>query len=1023
SWSYREVNERANQVAHTLRTRLALQVEDRVGVLMERGEWRVIALLGILKAGGAYFPVSSTCPDERLRFLLDDSGCRAVVGDDAGVRRVNAVRAGVAVDVEECRTGPVHNPPAVCGAANLAYLMYTSGSTGRPKGVLIEHGGFVNMILDQIRSFGVTPADRVLQFASSSFDASLSEIFMALAAGAHLVLIGEQTRRDANLFQACMRTQRISVVTLPPSYLRALEQPEFPDLRVLITAGEPADAADVRHYSTRLRYFNAYGPTEASVCASFHEVRPQDTGSAVIPIGRPVSNSGIRLLDRRLRPVPMGVPGEICIQGPGLARGYLNRPELTQSQFVRAPSGGGARLYRTGDLGCLREDGQIVCLGRTDTQVKFHGFRVELGEIESVLREYPGIGQAAVTLYTTPMDAGKLVAYYVAGSPLDPGKLRDHLSRRLPAHMIPSAMIPVREIPRTTAGKVDRAALAAPAEALAGTAGPVNDVQRAIASVFQEVLGRADIGIHDSFLNLGGDSLKAILAVGRLRRSGLNLNLRDLSGLGSIAMLAAAVRECPPAAAAAAGPAPLTPIQHWYFKEHSRAHWHRLSHAILLRAADGIEEVPLRAAVAALWQHHDALRMRYQVEDGGAVIQTIGPATASPAPRPEGTRSRLGNDTEPRASASGRIESCGQRPGPGFETLDLRLESSAWGRLATHANALHAGFSLDTGPLFKAALCRMQDADHALLVAHHLVVDGVSWRILLEDLSDAYQQARNGHPIALPPKTSSYADWANALTAWSCSESLLGEKAYWSAVESSRLDPIPTDFPVTPHHYGETDVLTVNVPAALDGGDAESAVQAVLLTAVARTLRQWTGCESTRVLLAGHGRIPLADVDVSRTVGWFTANYPVVARAAEAADVAGQVAATRRMLASVPTQGVGFGVLKYLTPARMTTGLVLAGEPEIGLNYIGRIDRKPAGAFALSDRLPGASAGEIERTQKLEFDAMLTEASLIVSVRYCPKLHRSATIAGICGWFEEELTRAWAAAMAGSSGRLELQKK
>jgi iturin family lipopeptide synthetase B len=641
---------------------------------------------------------------------------------------------------------------------------------------------------------------------------------------------------------------------------------------------------------------------------------------------------------------------------------------------VRAPSGGGARLYRTGDLGCLREDGEIVCLGRADTQVKFHGFRIELGEIESVLRDYPGIGQAAVTLSTASKDAGKLVAYYVAASPLDPVKLRDHLSSRLPPHMVPAAMIPVRGIPRTTAGKVDRAALPAPVEAPGGSDGPVNDVQRAIASIFQEVLGRDDIGIHDSFLDLGGDSLKAILAAGRLRRRGLNIGLRDLSGLGSIGMLAAAV-----------GPAPLTPIQHWFFIEHSRAHWHRLSHAILLRAAGGIEEVPLRAAVAALWQQHDALRMRYQVEDDGAVRQTVGPATA----------------------------------GAGFETLALRLEPNAWDRLATHANSLHAGFSLDTGPLFKAALCRMPDADHALLVAHHLVVDAVSWRILLEDLSDAYQQARSGHPISLPPKTSSYADWANALKAWSCSESLLREKAYWSAVESSRVDPIPADFPVTPHHYGETEVLAVNVPAPLDGGDAESGIQAVLLTAVARTLRQWSGCESTRVLVAGHGRIPLTDVDVSRTVGWFTANYPVLARA-EAADVAGQVAATRRILASVPSQGAGFGVLKYLTPARMKNGLVLAAEPEIGLNYLGRTDAQPAGAFAVSDRLPSASAGMLERTQKLEFDAMLTEAGLVVSVRYCPKLHRAATISGICRWLQEELALAWPAAIA---RRLELQNR
>jgi amino acid adenylation domain-containing protein len=421
SWSYREVNERANQIAHTLRWKLDLRLEERVGVLMERSERRIFALLGILKAGGAYCPIGSTCPEERLRFLLADSGCRAVLGDAAGVRRVNAVCAGMGMDVDECGAEPTHDPPPVGGGANLAYVMYTSGTTGRPKGVLIEHGGFVNMILDQIRGFGVTAEDRVLQFASSSFDASLSEIFMALLAGARLVLIREETRRDPSLFLAYMREQRISNITLPPSYLRALEQPEFPDLRVLITAGEPADAADARHYAARLRYFNAYGPTETSVCASFHELPPGHTGSA--PIGQPVANSGIRLLDHRLRPVPMGVPGEICIEGPGLARGYLNSPELTGRKFVRVPSSDGARLYRTGDLGCLREDGAIVYLGRADTQVKLHGIRVELGEIESVLRDYPGIEQAAVTL-----QAGTLVAHCVAGRPFDPGQVRDYLT-------------------------------------------------------------------------------------------------------------------------------------------------------------------------------------------------------------------------------------------------------------------------------------------------------------------------------------------------------------------------------------------------------------------------------------------------------------------------------------------------------------------------------------------------------------------------------------------------------------------
>jgi non-ribosomal peptide synthase protein (TIGR01720 family) len=337
---------------------------------------------------------------------------------------------------------------------------------------------------------------------------------------------------------------------------------------------------------------------------------------------------------------------------------------------------------------------------------------------------------------------------------------------------------------------------------------------------------------------------------------------------------------------------------------------------------------------------------------------------------------------------------------------------------------LRAGFSLENGPLFKTALCRMPDADYVLLTAHHLVVDAVSWRILLEDLSDAYRQALERRPVSLAPKTSSYAEWANALAAWCRSESITREKVYWSAVEAERLEPVPTDFPAQLHHYGQTEVLTVEVPAPREGGVGEAGVQAVLLTALARTLRKWTGRECARVLLAGHGRISLEkDVDVSRTVGWFTANYPVLISTAGAADVASQLAATRRMLASVPSQGAGYGILKYLTPAYGESGLAPAGEPEIGLNYLGHIDEKAAGTFTVSDRLPGASAGTLERAQKLEIDAMLAVSRLVVSVRYCPMLHRRATVEKICGWLREELTLAWPAAMAGCPGRLEMRER
>ena len=984
-WTYAEVDHRARQVAAALQTRLGLGLEDRVGVLMDRGEGRIFALLGILQAGCAYWPLSATCPEPLLRFLLADSGCRAVLGDAAGVSRVEAVAPGLGLELPA--TGPGAGPAAGISAGTLAYLIYTSGSTGRPKGVLIEHGGFVNMILDQIRGFGITPADRVLQFASASFDASLSEIFMALLAGARLVLLDDATRRDRARFLALLSREAITVATLPPSYLRALDRPDLSGLRVLITAGEPPDAADLRHYASRLRYFNAYGPTEAAVCAAFHEVGPDPEAQAV-PLGRPVANSGLRILDQRLQPVPWGIAGEICLTGPGLARGYLNRPELTASRFVQTPDAAGGRLYRTGDRGCQREDGEIVFLGRCDAQFKFHGFRIEPGEIEQALRDHLGIAQAAVALRGATPETRQLVAYYVADRPVTAAQLREHLGRQLQPQLIPAVFVALAELPRTPAGKLDRAALPDPAPALEA-AGERDltawtESQQAIAKVFQEVLGRAEVGLHDRFLDLGGDSLKAILAVGRMRRLGLELSLGDLTRLGTVAGLAAAAQA--PAATQGAwvpatGPAPLTPIQQRYFQQQGPAGCPSLSHALLLSRPGALKAAPLAKAVAALWVHHDGLRMGFRPGSDGAWSQTCGPA------------------------------------GPGFEleTWDLRTTPEPWAVLGARAEALQASFALATGPLFKAVRCLLAEGDHLLLVAHHLVVDAVSWRILLEDLDQAYAQAANGHPIQLPAKTAATPEWAQALRAWSRSEAVLAQKAHWNAVDAEPGAELVTDFPAAPHRYGDTAVLTLEVPAPLPQG-ADTDLQAVLLTALGRALGPWTGNSGLRVLLAGQGRIPLGPVEVSRTVGWFTAAYPVLLPAGDPVSLA----AVRRILAAVPTQGAGYGVLKYLTPEALKADLRLAEEPEIALNYLGRFEPPAAGGFQPSDRLPGASGAGLLRTQKLEFDAMLDPRGLRITLRYCPTLHRAETLAALGRAFTAELRCVWGEALATSPAPLEV---
>ena len=958
-WSYSELNTHANRISHFLRGHSVTPGAQAVGVLMERGEGRIAALLGILKAGCTYVPISTTTPAERLRFLLADSGCRHVLTDRGGCERLDAVAPGRALLLDDCASGAGDDPPRVSNPGEVAYLIYTSGSTGRPKGVEVEHRAFVNMVLDQIRVVGLTPADRVLQFASCSFDASLSEIFMALLSGACLVLAREPVLRDGRRFVDMMEQRRVSVVTLPPSYLRALERPEFPGLRVLITAGEPPDLADARHYASRLRYFNAYGPTETAVCATMCEVPAAAVTDAEIPLGAPVANTTVRLLDRHLRPVPAGVPGEICISGAGLARGYRNHPDLTAAKFAASPFAAEDRLYRTGDSACWTEAGEIVYLGRTDSQIKYRGFRIDLREIESVLREYPGIGQAVAAL------RGPLIAWVVADPAPDPAALRAFLGERLPAHMVPSAILPVADIPRTVAGKVDRDALPAP-ESLAGrcAVSAATEAEQALATICAEVLGQSEISVQDSFTALGGDSLKAILVAGRLRRRGWQIHLPDLFDLPDFAAVAAALRKpVSTPSGGIAGAAPLTPVERWFFERHSRAHWHQLSHAVLLRFGDRHDETAVRTAIDAVWRHHDALRSRFHL-DAPVAIQEV-------APR--------------RTNAS-------------FSVLDLRDRPSAWDTLRAHAESLHQAFDLAAGPLFRAILFRMPEADHVLLLSHHLVMDAVSWRILLEDFEFALTGAD------LPPRTSSYAEWSHALARYARSERLLEQRPYWQAIHREPDPPLPTDFDAVAHHYGETETISIEIRVDLPRSVAEPEVEALLLAALARTIHCWTGRRRGRVWLASHGRIPLAGVDTSRTTGWFTANFPFRWSIADAQPDARGAAfdAIRAELAEVPDLGAGYQVLEYLTPAEWRAGFAPAPTPEIACNYLGRVDVPAGPCFTLSDRLPASSVGPLERHHKLEFDAVLTSSGLEISMRYCPKLHRAATAAHICRLLREE---------------------
>lgn len=922
--SYRALDRAAAGLAHRL-VAWGVGPGQMVGVLAARGAARIVALLAILKAGGAYLPLSPALPDGRLAYMLDDTGCPLVLTDDAP--RLDAIAPGLA---RPLAAEPSDRPLAPRAApGDLAYVIYTSGSTGQPKGVAVEHRGFVNMIEAQIAGFAVTPEDGVLHFASCSFDASLSEIFMALLAGARLVLAVPAAVRDGAALLAQLRADRVTVATLPPSYLRALDGAALAPLRLLVTAGEAADPRDARHYAQALRYINAYGPTEVSVCASWAEVAAGAAYPDGIPIGRPIANTIATIRDRRGRAVPDGAPGELWLGGAGLARGYLGAAD--QSRFVVAE---GRRWYRSGDRVRLTAEGELLYLGRLDGQVKLRGFRIELGEVEAALAAHGAVAQAAATVRD-----GRLLGYVVPRAALDLAELRRHLAALLPAWMVPAALVPLAALPRTLAGKLDRRALPAPEPARTEAGAPLDDSLAPVAAAFAAVLGPGPWHGRSSFREAGGDSLKAIQLLGQLRRAGLAVALRELLAADTIAAIAALAPTAAADGDEASGVLPLTPVQAWLLRGHAQGH-ERLNHLVLLHCLAPVDQARLAAALDGLWRHHDALRLTCRPA-GGDWRQEIAPAA----------------------------------PGPLPETVDLRGAGEPWAALEAHALALQDRFALDRGPLFKAVRYRLDAGDHLLLTAHHLCVDAVSWRLLLEDLFALLA----GRP--LPAKTSSYRAWALALEAWAAGGAE-AERPYWTAIAEAPVPPLAVDGPRRPHGYDATALLALDLGPA--PAEPDRRLVARLLAALARARAAWDGRRLTRVMLSSHGRNPpVPGLDLSRTVGWCTADFPVLV-------APGPVAAVEAMLEAVPSRGLGWGALAWLAPDPLPVPAI-----ELALNYLGQSDPALEPGFTLVDRLPGAVIGGMERQRLIELEAEQRGGHLWLRLRHAPALHAAATLAAL----------------------------
>ncbi|MBS2537007.1 amino acid adenylation domain-containing protein, partial [Catenulispora sp. NF23] len=997
--TYAELDRAANRLAHRLIGQ-GVGPERIVALALPRAAEAVVAQLAVSKAGGAFLPVDPDYPVRRREFMVRDSGAFLVLDDPAEVWVADGPQSAP-TDADRTTALTLAHP---------AYVIYTSGSTGTPKGVMVTHRGLAGFAAAAAEQYAAGPGDRVLQFASPSFDASVLELCASLLSGAALVA-GEEGPLVGERLAEVLAQRRISHTLIPPGALATVDPAAagaLPALRTLIVGAEacPADLVDL--WAPGRRMINSYGPTEATVVGTW--TGPLTAGAGTPPIGGPAGTTAVYLLDAALRPVPPGVIGELYLAGSGLARGYLGRPGLTAARFVADPFGApGARMYRTGDLARRQADGDLRFAGRADHQIKLRGFRIEPGEVESALRRGPLVRDAVVVVSDggtrdgTAAGPARLVAYVVlaqesadpetpaAGVPV--AELRAQLADLLPPHMIPSVFVPLDRLPLTPNGKLDRAALPDPGtvQAVAGPrVAPRTDVERRIARIWGDVLGVEEVGADDNFFVLGGDSILSMQVVSRLRRDGLHLATRDLFSHQTVAELATVVRDAPQHGGDSftTGEVPLTPIQEWFLTTPRTAH-HHFNQSTMLELDGTCDPHALRAALNALLEHHDALRMRFtrDTEDWHQF---------NPPPAP-----------------ADDLLICHDLSGLAPEQADEAMAKSA--------DDLHAGFDLARGPLLRAALFS-GDPDRPvflLLVAHHLVVDAVSWRVLRDDLEVAYQQAAQGDPIALGERGTSFRDWALGLAAHVAEGGLDEELPYWeqaAAVESG----VPAEFLAAPP--AETAAVTVELSeqdttALLRAAPAayRTRVNDVLLAALALALARWRGDDLVRLDLEGHGREEVVKgVDLSRTVGWFTTVYPVAVRVPAPGDLGPDrdwrslVKSVRRQLRMVPGNGLGFGALRTFGPPEVRRRLGAAGHGEVVFNYLGQWDARPQDPESGLVRTEHGSFGQDHDPRDggshlVEVVGAVRDGRLAFTWHHRPAVHDTATVRRVAEEFGQAL--------------------
>ncbi|AZJ20583.1 non-ribosomal peptide synthetase [Bacillus wiedmannii bv. thuringiensis] len=932
--TYRELNERANQLAHYLQKK-GVRPDTLVGLCVERSLEMIVGILGILKAGGAYVPLDSTYPEQRLQYILEDASIQLFVTQES-LKELKCLPENVesiCLDRDQDEIGKESKtlPVSDVSSQNLAYVIYTSGSTGNPKGVMIEHHNVIRLFKSMDCWYQFNEKDTWTLFHSYAFDFSVWEIWGALLYGGKLVVVPYWISRSPKDFYQLLVEEEVTVLNQTPSAFRQLiqvcEQEDMNknlQLRYVIFGGEALEPTSLLPWfqmygEKKPQLINMYGITETTVHVTYYPITLEDVQHASRSnIGKRIPDLEVYILDAYQQPVPIGVDGELYIGGAGLARGYLKRPELTAERFISHPfsSDPKARLYRTGDLARYLPDGNLDYRGRIDHQVKIRGFRIEIGEIESTLHTYASVKEAVVIVREDQPGDKRLVAYVVGVGNVD--AWREYLKAKLPSYMVPSGFVVMEAIPLTANGKVDREALPMPEEKQINSesVGPRNSNEQILTTIWKQVLGVKKVGIYDNFFEIGGDSILSIQIISQASQVGLKLTPKQMFECPTIAELAQVAIKTQGVQAEQGiviGDVSLTPIQCWFF-EQEHPHLEHWNQSMLLRVKERFDVKLLEGAIVTLLKHHDALRFRYKQLPNGTWRQ-----------RNEGTDELSVLHVVKRN----------------------QVNEKEWNTIIQEEmNINQASFNLVTGPLMRIVYFEdnLTGNDRIFWVIHHLVVDGVSWRILLEDLQTVYNQMKQGQEVRLPAKSTSFKDWSERLQTYSDSGISKEVQDYWNEQVEKETMKIPMDYPIQETTEESIDQVTGTlgieetyellheVPVT-----HKTRIDEVLLTALGQAIVDCTNQQTVSIHLEGHGREEVIEgIDLSRTVGWFTSIYPVHLNFQGTQTPIEGLKAVKEQLRRIPNRGVDYGILRYLNKGLLP---FYQQKPSISFNYLGQFDQ------------------------------------------------------------------------------------